>query len=559
MIANARTVVAGIRPRNSSPLRNWGAIAALALGLALPGEAAAQAVARAGRALPGVDTLTMRSVSRYLSADELRGRATGSDGEHRAASYLANQCARMGLAPMSSNGYFQPVPLVEAAIVPESTTVRITGPGVDTTFTYHEDFIPDVGTGSTLRGFGGPLVYVGRAQDILFRRSDLPDLHGAVALLRGEFGGFGAAADTLFARGAVGVISVVDDARRYRLFRATRGPSRIYVDDPEVHSSFIPPLPTLLAGPRMTVTLYQPLTGVTHGSWNDAYLNGLAAGLPPPQTLEGWRADVRVAVARHALGAANVGCVLPGTGAEPGRVLLVTAHYDHLGVGAPDQRGDSIYNGFSDNAVGVAMALAVAESFARARSRGGPTLRHPLAVLFFTGEERGLLGSDYFATHPAWPLSQIVGVVNLDANAPPGPPTAWRVAGDDAGGLPQLVLDQAARQGWTATLAPAAPGSDYYPFSQRGVPAVFFVPSDGPYEGLSVTASDSLRGELWGRYHQPSDEWSDSFPFIGLKRYAEFTREVLLRMDGWHPAPHAAPERAPNQGVMTSRTGPGGN
>jgi hypothetical protein len=67
------------------------------------------------------------------------------------------------------------------------------GPGADTTFVYHDDFVPDVGTAATLRNFGGPLVSVGRAQDILFRRSDPPPFNGKVALLRREFGGDGAA------------------------------------------------------------------------------------------------------------------------------------------------------------------------------------------------------------------------------------------------------------------------------------------------------------------------------------------------------------------------------
>jgi hypothetical protein len=395
---------------------------------------------------------------------------------------------------------------------------------------HHEEFIADVGTGRTLHDFAGDLVYVGRAPDILFRRSDLPPLEGRVALLRGEFGASTAAADTLLARGAVGVVQVVDDARRYRLFRQTRGPARLFLDDDSLASSFIPPLPAVLAGPRMTVTLYQGLTGVGHGSWNDAYLNGLAAGLPGPRRLEGWRVEVTLRTHDRSLSADNVACLLPGTTLADTAIML-TAHHDHLGVGVPDLAGDSIYNGFSDNATGVAMALAIGQWAVAARA-AGQGLRHSLVLLFPTGEEQGLLGSDWYAAHPLWPLERVRAVVNLDANAPAGRPVAWRVAGDDDGELVRLVADEAKRQGWSTAIAPPAPGSDYFAFLRRGVPAVFFVPSDGPYEGLDMTASDSLRSAMWTRYHQPGDGYDPAFPFTGLERYAAFARDVIRRVDG---------------------------
>ncbi|MDX2194027.1 MAG: M28 family peptidase [Gemmatimonadales bacterium] len=485
----------------------------------------------APQAATPIDTMTIRAAAKFLAADALRGRRTGTEGERLAAAYLARECQRLGFEPLFDAGsYYQPVPYGETRLVAAGTTVRVRGPGVDTTFAYHEDFIPDVGTAATLRDFGGPLAYVGRAQDILFRRSDLPDLHGRVALLRGEFGANGAAADTLRARGAIGVLEVVDDARRYRLFRQTRGPARLHVDDPLVAPSFIPPLPSVLAGPRMTVTLYQPITGVTHGSWNDAYLNGLAAGLPDPQLLDGWRADVTIAAEQRALQGMNVGCLLRGRGPAADTAIALTAHFDHLGTGAPNERGDSIYNGFADNAVGVAMSLAIGEAYAKDRA-AGRGLRHSLLLLFFTGEEQGLLGADYFVARPRWPLQQLLGVVNLDGNAPAGRPRAWRVSGDDETALVRLVVDEVARRGWTSAVAPPSPASDHFAFVKRGVPAVFFVPSDGPYEGLDVTVSDSLRRAVWGHYHQPSDEYRESFPFSGLERYAAFARDVVRRLD----------------------------
>ncbi len=497
----------------------------------------------------------MRRIARTLSADAMLGRKTGTSGADSAALFLAAECRTMGFQPLGP-GYLQPVPLLESTIDTARTHVRIIGPGVDTVFQHHEEFIADLGTRATLTGFSGELAYVGRARDILYRRSDLPSLEGKVALMRGEFGYSVAAADTLAGRGAVGVIQVVDDARRYRLFRQTRGTTRLSINDDRLDSSVIPPLPSLLAGPRMTVTLYQGLTGVTHGSWNDAYLNGLAAGLPSPQVIAGWYAEVSIGTTEARRTSANVGCLLGGQGTAADTALVVTAHYDHLGVGVPDVHGDSIYNGFFDNAVGVAMAMSVGEWFARERD-AGRGLRHSLILLFPTGEEEGLLGADYFVNDPRWPLEHIAALFNFDANAPPGPPVAWRLAGVEESALVKAVLSEVEARGWSASVAAAAPGSDYYPFLSRGVPALFLVPSDGTYEGMSVTLSDSLRTGLWAQYHQPGDEYSADFGFAGLLRYADFTRDLLLQIDTG-TAGDGQPLAGDDQGVPDSRTWPGG-
>lgn len=489
-----------------------------------------------GRGAPvpsdGVDTAFLRDVARDLASDAFAGRRTGTAGGRRAADYIVERCRGMGLLPLPAPSYRQPVPLTERSIDSAGTTVRITGPGVDTTFAYFADFVPDVGTAATLRGFEGELVYVGRAVDVVATPDLLPPLGGAVVLLRGELGAAVGAADTLRARGARGVLEVVADPHRYRLYRKTRGPTRLHLADGDVASSFIPSLPAVITGPRMTVTLYTGLTGVSAGSWNDALINGLASGLPRPRVLHGWRASVRFAGDSRPMHADNVACLLPGRDSlARDSAIVLAAHYDHLGVGVPDERGDSIYNGFADNAVGVAMALAIARSLTPASGGAAATPRHSLVLLFSVGEEQGLLGADWFVAHPCWPLSRITGVVNLDANAPAGRPRSWRVAGDEDAPLTALVEAEARRHGWEATPAPASPASDYYAFLRRGVPSVFFVPSGGSYEGVSLLASDSMRASMSDRYHQPDDEWTPDFPFAGIERYADFTRDVVRAMD----------------------------
>jgi Zn-dependent M28 family amino/carboxypeptidase len=234
-------------------------------------------------------------------------------------------------------------------------------------------------------------------------------------------------------------------------------------------------------------------------------------------------------VARRPLGARNVACLLPGAAVEARDTAIVfAAHYDHLGVGAPDARGDSIYNGFSDNAAGVGMLLAIAQ--AMIQSPGEP-MRYSVIFLFPTAEELGLLGSDYYVAHPLWPLARTAAVIALDAGAPPAPPASWRIAGGNASALGTLAVDVALAHGWSATVSPATPNSDYYPFARSGVPAVMIIPGPGPYEGLSTDSSVALR-QAWNHYHEAADAWADDFPFRGLRRYAEYAYLVARAWDG---------------------------
>jgi Zn-dependent M28 family amino/carboxypeptidase len=223
--------------------------------------------------------------------------------------------------------------------------------------------------------------------------------------------------------------------------------------------------------------------------------------------------------------AANIGAVLRGSDpALRDEYIVYTAHYDHLGVSSPDASGDSVYNGFSDNAAGVAMLLAIAEAMS-----DDPPARS-VAFLFFTGEERGLLGSAYMASSPPMPLDNIAALINLDAGAPPAPPLNWRIAGGAGTALGQLAADVATTNGWTAVLSAPSPNSDYWPFLQRGVPSIFIIPGD-QWENVTTEQRDALR-RRWDRYHQAGDHWHAEFPFAGLARYAAYALAVGVAAGG---------------------------
>lgn len=476
-------------------------VAALAgLGLATPRAAAAQA--------PAIDTLALKSHTMFLADDLLEGRGTGTRGERLAALYIAAQLERLGVpGGAADGGYFQPIPLRRALVDNERTRLELRRAGDTLHFKSGEHFIPNTGGSAAFRDFAGPALFAGTSEVAARALAGRGDVGGAVVVL---LGAFGAEAVTLVPdlvrRGAAGVILLIADAQRFDVYLRSRGPSRYFLEAAGIGDPvWQPELPVLIAGPAVAASLLERV---------ELSQDALAGrrpffALPLAATVA---ATIRVEV--EEVPAANVAGLIRGR--DPARrdqVVAYSAHYDHLGIGTPDDRGDSIYNGFSDNAAGVAMLLAIAQELGRE-----PPARSVL-FLFFTGEERGLLGSTHYATAPLVPLERTVALINLDAGAPPAPPRSWNVAGGHESTLGALAAAVAAEHGWTAEPTRASPNSDYWPFLRRGVPAVFLIPGQ-EWAGVTKEEKEALV-RRWERYHLPGDEWAPDFPFRGLQRYAE--------------------------------------
>jgi hypothetical protein len=455
---------------------------------------------------PAIDSMAIRAHTYFLAHDLLEGRGTGRRGADVAALYLATEAERLGLRGAGADGsFYQAVPVVEATVDSSRTQLALVRDGVRQEFAYGSGFIPNVGTTRTLVPFGGELVFLGTPQDLLKGHASLPPLTGRVAVVVGTFGAEIRAADTLRARGAAGVVHLVGSDEAYRLYTRSRGPSRMFLDPAAgAASSFIPDLPAVLASSALQRAIVAALPG---GAERPA----------GPVVLAGLHVEVSIGVTARPTLARNVAALLPGT--DPGladEVIAYTAHYDHLGISTADEHGDSIYNGFSDDAAGAAMLLAIAKAMA-----SGPRPGRSVLFLFLTGEERGLLGSDYYAAHPLIPASRTVADINLDAGAPPAPCVDWRLAGADSSTFGALAIDVARRAGWAAQAAPASPNTDYFPLLRIGIPAVFVVPGPEAFEGMTAEASNTLR-RRWDHYHQAGDNWFRDFPFSGLMRYAEY-------------------------------------
>lgn len=475
-------------------------VAATLLATALPVHAQTAATA------PVIDTLSLRAHTRFLADDALEGRGTGTRGERVAALYIASELQQLGLRGVADDGgYMLPVPMRAARVLPTTQLVLQTSTGDTAVFRHDEHFVLNTGGAAAFRDFSGDVLFAGSPAEAADALAGA-DLRGRVIAVRGPLG-----AEALrlvpswIEAGVTGVVLLVPDGGQYDLYVRSRGDTRYFVAANVEDPVWQPTLPVIIAGPALSTAL---LDGAP-----DFEERAVALG-------RSIRADVNVA--ERELPVANVAAVLPGSDpALRDEYVVYTAHYDHLGVSVPDASGDSIYNGFSDNAAGVAMLLSIAEAL-----RDEPPARSMLFV-FLTGEERGLLGASYLAANPPVPLESMRALINLDAGAPPAPPVSWRIALGEGNPLAPLFEEVAREHGWTVQLGAASPNSDYWPFLQRGVPAAFIIPGE-VWENTSPAQRDALR-RRWDRYHQAGDHYHPDFPFSGLQRYAEFAMAVGLR------------------------------
>jgi len=192
---------------------------------------------------------------------------------------------------------------------------------------------------------------------------------------------------------------------------------------------------------------------------------------------------------------------------HPDETIVYSAHWDHIGVGEPDARGDRIFNGALDNASGTASLIELARGFAKAK-------RPERSVLFLavTAEEKGLLGSEYYATHPLYPLEKTVAVINMDGMAPFGPSRDFGIYGAARFELLDQLKDVA--KGWDIRYTPDPKPeaglffrSDHFPFAKRGVPALSWSAGQDWVDGGVAAGKKASEDYTAKRYHQQGDEW----------------------------------------------------
>jgi Zn-dependent M28 family amino/carboxypeptidase len=417
-----------------------------------------------------------------LADDSMRGRGTGTREHRQAAEYVAAAFQRAGLRPAGTQGFLQPVRFRERRLVEERSSVALVRNGVaeplvlgeDATINMRADHAPNV---------EAPLVFVGYGLDVPeIEHDDLAgiDLRGKVAVV--VAGGPARLSGPLLAHhqsmrwsalraaGAIGLVTI---------------PNPRAADVPWARSAlarFIPQMSLAdseldeTAGQQIAITV-NPARAERLFAGSGHSFQSLLALADSGKTLPRFRLPftLRATVAfesRELVSDNVVGILIGSDPALRDEYVVMTAHLDHVGVSRPIA-GDSIYNGAMDNAAGTATLIETALSAGRQRTR----FKRSVIFLAVTAEEKGLLGSKYFAARPTVPRGSIVANVNTDMFLPLFPMRGVIANGLEESDLAHDLRRVADRRGVRAYTDPepernAFVRSDQYSFIRQGIPAL---------------------------------------------------------------------------------------
>lgn len=487
------------------------------------------------------DQAAMRAHVMFLASDAMKGREAGSPEYDIAAQYVASQFYAAGLKPAGdAGGYLQKVPLVSYKAADQGSFVWTARGGQPVTLTFGEDYAPSPVPGHAETSLSAPVVFVGYGIDApQYGQNDFKgvDVRGKiVAFVPGTPAGLGGEERAFFgsaankaalaaARGAVGAIqlvmpSAVGRQRSFQMMAAGYVRPRVgwANADGTVHN----PTP----GTPILGTLSAAGAAKLFGKDWDAVVKAAAAETPRYRPVAA-RGTLTVALKTSAtpMPSSNVIGMIPGSDPKlKDQVVVLSAHLDHIGVNEGGD-GDRINNGALDNAIGIASLIEEAKRF----KESGKPPRRSVMFLAVTAEEKGLVGSDYFANNPTVPLTSIVADVNLDM-----PILTYTFEDMIVFGAERSTLGPIVRKAVGALGLPLSPDpmpeegifvrSDHFRFVQKGIPSVFLWP------GQKGPGAAAVKTFMSNNYHQPSDDlslpidWSQGPRFVGVN-YA-IAREI---------------------------------
>jgi Peptidase family M28/PA domain len=485
------------------------------------------------RVLAAVRGDAFRAHVAFLADDLLEGRDTGSRGYDLAALYVASQLQAMGLEPAGAKGsWLQPVPLRQTRLLEGEVALEPKG-GPSIKLKPLEDYLQFGDPVRTESRVTAPVVFAGfgvTAPEMAYDDYAGLDARGKIVVVlfnapprfpsepRAHFASIRLKAANAVRHGAVGIIGVrtTDDEKRVPWERvADEDPRSVHWlrpdgtpegDEPELRGS-------LLLSPTGARRLFASSPVPLEKVFEQA-AQSRAKGFPLPVT-----ATIASRSEHSPMTSANVVGRLEGSDPVLKNTYVVySAHLDHVGLGRP-VNGDRTYNGAYDNASGVAVLLEAARALAALRVRPARSV----LFVFVTGEEKGLVGSDYFAQNPTVPGDQLVANVNVDMPLLLYPLADIIAFGADNSSLLDVVTQAASRVGLTQSPDPMPAEnlfirSDQYSFVRRGVPSVFLVPgfrsSDPAVDGGQV-----FQQFLQNDYHRPSDDLTRPMDLPSAERF----------------------------------------
>ncbi len=486
---------------------------------------------------PDINAKDISARDKALADDAFEGRGPGTAAGEAAAQWVADEMKRIGLKPGNHGSWFQNVPAVSITLDPAQShlTFNTKAGALTPKFPDETVYWTPLYDKKTVDVANLPLVFVGYgvvAPEYHWNDYAGLDVHGkAVVILVNDPGNEDAHPDPNFFKGhamtyygrwtykyeeaarqgaaaAIIVHETVPAAYGWQVLRSSDSGSLLWLQNRDKNKSMVPVEAWITLDTAKD--LFQRAGLDYEAEKRAANLRGFH-GVP----MAGESLGAHLVSKFSELTTRNVIGVLPGT-RRPNDYFLYTAHWDHLGV-KPDVPGaDKIHNGALDNAMGVASILEIAEAFAH----GKPPQRS-VAFLSWTLEEQGLLGSQYFAAHPLWPLGHIVGGVNLDGGLPEGHARDLVLIGNGASELEDHLTPILKSQGRTIAPDPEPEKgsfyrSDHISLAKVGVPMLdpsggYDLVKGGKKAGQAVR--DDYRLHL---YHQPSDEWRADWDLTGV-------------------------------------------
>ncbi|AJZ20651.1 putative aminopeptidase [Xanthomonas citri pv. citri] len=491
-------------------------------------------------ATPSFDGARISRDVKELASDAYEGRGPATAGEEKTIAYLSKQFAEAGLQPGGdlANGkraWTQAVPLRRADIV-GTPTIAVQSAGQPQTLTQGKQIAirAALDGSSTVEIANAPLVFVGYGVKAPERNWDDfkgVDLKGKIAVVlindpdfetgKGDFDGAGM---TYYGRwtykyeegarqGALGVLVVHETAP------ASYGWDTVASSNTNTMFDVVRDNPRS-AHPTLEGWIQRDLATelFKHAGLDFETLKKQAQtrGFKPVE-LKGQRLSASYQVKSDVITSHNVVARLEGS-KHPDETVIYSAHWDHIGVGKPDARGDTIFNGALDNASGTAALLELARGFAK-----GPTPERSVVFLAVTAEEKGLLGSEFYASKPLYPLDTTVAVINMDGMNPFVPSRDFGIYGTAKLELLDQLKSVAAQSKLRYTPDPKPQAgyffrSDHFSFAKRGVPALLYAAGQD-WEVGGVAAGKAAADDYTAkRYHQQGDEWKPDWTFAGAAR-----------------------------------------
>ncbi len=501
-----------------------------------------------------IDENAVRAHIKFLSSDLLEGRGTGAPGGEIAAHYIAAQLEAISLKGAGPGGsFFQPVSLVGVKADPK-TTLTVAGRNGKESFKFADDFVVFTGAQTDDVDVDADLVFVGygisapeqRWNDYKGAESDYrgkilvmlvndppatkeePDLFGGRTLT--YYGRWTYKYEEAARRGAAGVILLhTDESAGYpwSVVRTSNGSWRF-----DIARSVADKTPFLKFRSWMTDDASRRMVKLAGKDLAQLRRDAASRDFHPVDlNLKG---SLRLKSEVKRVAAPNVAAILEGSDPKlRDEYVVYSAHWDHLGIGAPDKSGDSIYNGALDNATGVASVIAIAAALTKLPPAQRP--RRSSLFLFPTAEEQGLLGAEWYSRHPLVPLNKTAANVNLDSMNVLGPTRDFIPLGAERSTL-KSVVETVARERNMRVSPDARPEqgsfyrSDHFPFAKVGVPSISLKEGNDYVGRPKGWGEEQFKAYNTAHYHQPSDEFRESWNFQGMLQEAEIALAIGRRI-----------------------------